>query len=165
MKERVRIAIVGCGAIAHWHLDAVDRAGVPISVAAAIDPVAEHARRIAARTGATPYESLDAALDAGGFEAALIAVPHHRHEAIASAALRAGLHVLLEKPLAPTVDACERMLDTARAAGTVFMVAEERAVLAGGVDSSSIAARRRDRRRRDGPCRDILPRARGLLRR
>ena len=124
MKERVRIAIVGCGTIAHWHLDAVDRAGVPISVAAAIDPVAEHARRIAARTGATPYESLDAALDAGGFEAALIAVPHHRHEAIASAALRAGLHVLLEKPLAPTVDACERILDTARAAGTVFMVAE-----------------------------------------
>jgi predicted dehydrogenase len=32
--------------------------------------------------------------------------------------------VLLEKPLAPTVDACERMLETARAAGTVFMVAE-----------------------------------------
>ena len=44
MTEPLRTAIVGCGAIAHWHLDAIDRAGVPITVTAAIDPDAEHAR-------------------------------------------------------------------------------------------------------------------------
>jgi predicted dehydrogenase len=124
MSEQLRTAIVGCGAIAHWHLDAIDRAAVPIAVAAAVDPVAENAQRIATRTGAPAYASLDAAIDAGGFEAVLIAVPHHLHEAVATTALRAGLHVLLEKPLAPTLDACERILDAARAAGTVFMVAE-----------------------------------------
>ncbi len=43
---------------------------------------------------------------------------------MATAALRAGLHVLLEKPLAPTVDACERILEVARTSGRVFMVAE-----------------------------------------
>ena len=80
--------------------------------------------RVAARTGAAPYASLTAALAAGGFDAALIAVPHHLHEAVATEALAAGLHVLLEKPLAPTVDACDRILAAARAAGTVFMVAE-----------------------------------------
>jgi len=124
MTDVVRLAIVGCGAIAHWHLDAIERAGVPMTVAAAVDPVAANAARIAERTGATPYASLDDALRAGGFDAALIAVPHHRHEEIATAAVRGGVHVLLEKPLAPTVDACARILDVARATDRVFMVAE-----------------------------------------
>jgi UDP-N-acetyl-2-amino-2-deoxyglucuronate dehydrogenase len=124
MSDQLRIAIVGCGAIAQWHLDAIDRAGAQLSVAAAVDPVGENAQRIAARCGVPAYASLDAAIVAGGFEAALIAVPHHLHEAVTTTALRAGLHVLLEKPLAPTLDACARILETARAAGTVFMVAE-----------------------------------------
>ena len=123
-SERLRTAIVGCGAIAHWHLDAIERANVPISVRAAIDPDEKNARRIADRIGAPAYGSLTAALAQGGFEAALIAVPHHLHEPVATEALGAGLHVLLEKPLAPTVAACDRILAAARAAGTVFMVAE-----------------------------------------
>jgi predicted dehydrogenase len=67
---------------------------------------------------------LQTALDDRTFDAALIAVPHHLHEPVATEALAAGLHVLLEKPLAPTLDACDRILAAADAAGTVFMVAE-----------------------------------------
>ncbi len=124
MSDVVHTAIVGCGAIAQWHIDAIDRAHVPIVVTAAIDPAPQHAQRIADRTGATAYASLADALPARGFDAAIIAVPHHLHEPVAIAALDAGLHVLLEKPLAPTLDACDRILAAARAAGTVFMVAE-----------------------------------------
>ena len=51
-------------------------------------------------------------------------VPHDRHEAVATAVLKAGRHLLLEKPMAPTVDACARILAAAEEAGTVFMVAE-----------------------------------------
>jgi UDP-N-acetyl-2-amino-2-deoxyglucuronate dehydrogenase len=151
MSDQLRTAIVGCGAIANWHLDANDRAGAPLAVTVAVDPVAENAQRIAARTDAAAYASLDAAIEAGGFEAALIAVPHHLHEALAITALRAGLHVLLEKPLAPTLDACSRILDAARAAGTVFMVAENaqywpevstvRTLLANGVIGDVVTAR------------------------
>jgi len=118
------MAIVGCGAISHWHLDAIERSQVPISVTAAIDPVGANAARIAARTNAEPYASLAAAVASRDFDAALIAVPHHLHEPVATEALAAGLHVLLEKPLAPTLDACDRILAAARQAGTVFMVAE-----------------------------------------
>jgi len=120
----LRMAVVGCGAISHWHLDAIERAQVPITVTAAVDPDEANARRVADRTGATPHPSLAAALMTRDFDAALIAVPHHLHEVVATEALAAGLHVLLEKPLAPTLDACDRILATADAAGTVFMVAE-----------------------------------------
>ncbi len=118
------LGVVGCGAIAHWHLDAIDRAGAPIRVTAAIDPDRANAVRLAERTGAASYASLTDALVERAFDAVLIAVPHHLHEAIACEALAAGLHVLAEKPLAPTLDACDRILAAARAAGTVFMVAE-----------------------------------------
>jgi predicted dehydrogenase len=97
---------------------------VPVSVTAAIDPVEDNARRVAERTGAPAYASLADALVDRRFDAALIAVPHHVHEAVATEALGAGVHVLLEKPLAPTLDACDRILAAADAAGSVFMVAE-----------------------------------------
>ena len=124
MTTSLRLAVVGCGAIAHWHLDAIDRAGVPITVTAAVDPDPAAAGRIAGRAGASAYSSLTDALADRAFDAALIAIPHHLHEPVAIEALRAGIHVLLEKPLAPTLDACERILAAARDAGTVFMVAE-----------------------------------------
>ncbi len=124
MSGTVRTAIVGCGAIAHWHLDAIERAQIPITITTAVDPDDASAQRLAARTGAVVQPSLAAALAAGGFDAALIAVPHDLHERLATEALEAGLHVLLEKPLAPTLDACGRILAAARGAGTVFMVAE-----------------------------------------
>lgn len=122
--SELRLAFVGCGAIAEWHLHAIEAAVPRVRVVAAIDPNPQHAQRIADRAGATAYSSLAGAITSGGFEAVAIMVPHHLHEAVAIEAFAAGLHVLLEKPMAPTLDACDRILDAARAAGTVFMVAE-----------------------------------------
>jgi predicted dehydrogenase len=124
MSQSLRCAVVGCGAIAQWHLDAIERARIPITITAAVDPVDDAAQRIAHRTATLAFPSLAAALDRADVDAALIAVPHHLHEALATEALTAGLHVMLEKPLAPTLDACDRILSAARAAGSVFMVAE-----------------------------------------
>ena len=59
------LAVVGCGAIAHWHLDAIQRAGLPIRVTAAVDPDAGNAAKIADRTGSRPFGSLTDALAAG----------------------------------------------------------------------------------------------------
>jgi predicted dehydrogenase len=120
----IDVAMVGCGAIADWHLDAMERADVPIRVTAAVDPIDQNAQRIARRTGARAFPSLAAGIEAGGFTATIIAVPHHHHETLACEALRAGLHVLLEKPMATDLDACARILAGAAEAGTVFMVAE-----------------------------------------
>ena len=166
MTDHVRCAVVGCGAIAHWHLDAIERAGVPIVVTAAVDPVArDRAAHRRPHRRARRIASLAAALADGDFDAALIAVPHHLHEAVATEALAAGLHVLLEKPLAPTLDACDRILAAARDAGTVFMVAENAQYWPEILTVRDADRRRRDRRRRHRACRDVLPRARRVLRR
>ena len=124
MTDPINLAIVGCGAIADWHLDAIDRAGAPFTVTAAVDPNPENAQRIAARTGAAPYDALAPALTAGAFDAALLALPHHLHEPGTIEALAGGVHVLLEKPMAPTIDACDRILAAAAVSDRVFMVAE-----------------------------------------
>jgi predicted dehydrogenase len=123
-ERRLRLAFVGCGAIAEWHLAALRAAAPRTTVTAAIDVDGDRALAMAKETGAEPFASLDEALAAGTFDAVLIMVPHHRHEELAVAALRAGKHVLLEKPMAPTVAACQRIMDVARGSDVMFLVAE-----------------------------------------
>ena len=78
-------------------------------------------------------------------------VPHDLHEELATRAFAAGKHVLLEKPMALTLDACARIQEAARRAGTVFMVAENsqywpdvvraRELLAEGAIGAAVTAR------------------------
>jgi UDP-N-acetyl-2-amino-2-deoxyglucuronate dehydrogenase len=75
-------------------------------------------------TGASAYPSLDEALAGDAFDAALVMLPHHVHEETALALLDAGKHVLLEKPIAPTVAAAERVLARAAATEVHFQVGE-----------------------------------------
>ena len=120
----MRLAFVGCGAIARWHLAALRAAAARTDVTAAVDVDGLRALAMAKETGAEPFFSLEDALDAGTFEAVLIMVPHGFHEQLAVTAIRAGKHVLLEKPMAPTLDACDRILAASKQSTAVFLVAE-----------------------------------------
>jgi predicted dehydrogenase len=124
VSRSLELAFVGCGAIAEWHLHAIRNGDTRVNVTAVVDPDPARAEAMAAKAGAHPYGSLAEAVAAGGFTAVDVMVPHHLHETIALEAFAAGLHVLLEKPMAPTLDACDRILAAAAAAGTRFMVAE-----------------------------------------
>ena len=121
--QRIGLALVGCGAIAQWHRMAL--ASVPaLEIRACVDPLRERAEAMAQQTGGAAYTSLTEALAAPGVEAADVMVPHHLHEPVALEVLRAGKHLLLEKPLATSLDACERILAAASASGCIFMVGE-----------------------------------------
>lgn len=124
--KQLNIALVGCGGIAqaHWH---GIQAHVPqLRVTATVDADAQRAEEMAQKTGGKPFTSLEAALAEDGlFDAVDIMLPHNLHEETALAAFAAGKHVVLEKPMAPTLEGCDRILATAKAAGTVFMVAEQ----------------------------------------
>jgi predicted dehydrogenase len=55
-------------------------------------------------------------------DAAIVAVPHHLHADVAIDLLNAGVHVLVEKPLAPTAASCLRVIAAARHTGAVLAV-------------------------------------------
>lgn len=63
---------------------------------------------------------LDALL--GQLDAAVIAVPTIAHEEVALAALEHGVHLLIEKPIAPTLDAADRILSAARRSGALVQI-------------------------------------------
>jgi len=69
------------------------------------------------------YGELDALLARGGIDAVYIAVPNDLHAGFAVRAARAGCHVLCEKPLAPTVEECEAIIDACEEAGVRLMTA------------------------------------------
>jgi predicted dehydrogenase len=123
MPNPLKLAFVGCGAIAQWHRHAVE-AVAEVRITAAIDVDPAKAEAMAKATGGAPFASLEAGLAAGGFEAVLLMLPHHLHESAALTALEAGVHVMLEKPMATELDACNRILAAASRAPGVFMVAE-----------------------------------------
>jgi len=123
MSNGLRVALVGCGAIAEWHRTAIATTA-RTHITACVDPDSGRAAAMAAKTGGTAYGSLAEALAADAADAVAILVPHHLHEALATEAFAARRHVFLEKPMATDLAACERILAAARSAGTVFMVGE-----------------------------------------
>ena len=124
MPDKLKLAFIGCGAIARFHLDGIKGHAPRIDVTALVDLDESKAQTYAAETGGQAFTSLDEALAKGDFDAVDIMLPHDLHEPIALQCLAAGKHVLLEKPMAPTLDACDRILAAAREAPSVFMVAE-----------------------------------------
>jgi UDP-N-acetyl-2-amino-2-deoxyglucuronate dehydrogenase len=121
----LKIAFVGCGGIAQAHWQGIQTHVPRMKVTAAVDIDPAQAAAMAERTGGKAFTSLEAALAEGDFDAVDIMLPHHLHEAAAMLAFEAGKHVMLEKPMATTLDACDRILTAAQKAGTVFMVAEQ----------------------------------------
>ena len=124
MGECLRMALVGCGAIAEFHLAGINELAGKVKVTAVVDPELERARAFAERTGGRPFASLAEAVAGGEFDAVDIMVPHHLHEELALAAFAAGKHVLLEKPISTNLESCRRIFAAASESGKVFSVAE-----------------------------------------
>lgn len=123
MTAPLRLAIVGCGRIAQAYVQALAR--VPaLRVVAAVDPDVASAQAVARQAGAVPAVPDLAAMAAAGIAAdvALVLTPPSTHEALATALLDRGIHVLCEKPLATSSRSAVRMLAAARRAGRVLMM-------------------------------------------
>ena len=125
MSDSVKIALVGCGNIAQAHWAGIRGEAPHVAVTAVVDTNADMLSAMAEKTGAAPFSSLEDALAEADCDAVDIMLPHYLHEEAAVKAFAAGKHVLLEKPMASTLDACERILAAAARAGTVFMVAAQ----------------------------------------
>ena len=125
MADKVTLCLVGCGNIARAHWRGIRYHAPKIDVTAVVDANVESAQAMAERTGAKAFSSLGQALAEGSFDAVDIMLPHDLHEQAATEAFAAGKHVVLEKPMAHTLESAERILALAAKTDVVFMVAEQ----------------------------------------
>ena len=110
---RIGVAMLGAGSIAEYHLAGVAAAGgadVRVVVARTLDKAQAVAQRFA-----VPEASVDveATLARSDVQAVIVATPDDTHEAIAVAALQAGKAVLLQKPMAGSVEGARRIATAA----------------------------------------------------
>ena len=108
----VGVGVIGVGLMGRRHAENVARVG-GAKLLAIYDANASVSERVARELDARSRDSVDELLSHDGVDAVVIASPAHAHEAHALAALAAGKDVLLEKPIAPTLDAADRILAAA----------------------------------------------------
>jgi predicted dehydrogenase len=123
--RRVRTALVGCGKVGAIHAQAL--ASLPESdFVAACDGDPARAGAFAGRFGGRPFEDVAAMLRQAAPEAVFVCTPHPLHAGPAVLAAEAGAHVLVEKPLAASLEDCDRMIAAARRAGVRLGVVSQR---------------------------------------
>lgn len=115
MKKRHRVGLVGTGYIADYHVAAL-RALSDVELIGVTDVVEARARAFAERSGTRSFPSL-AALREAGADAIHVLTPPDSHADVSVAALELGCHVLVEKPLATSVEDCRRIQAAAEARG------------------------------------------------
>jgi predicted dehydrogenase len=120
---KIRMGFVGTGYIGKIH----GRAGtaqdaIEMSAVVGVDPASVD--QFAADYGVRRrYTSLDAMLIERSVDAVVIATPNYLHAPFAIAALEAGLHVMVEKPMAMNAAEAEAMAEASRRSGALLMVA------------------------------------------
>lgn len=122
--NELRIGMVGAGYMAQVHGRTLrEQRGVRIcGVCGAARERGEGLARALGLEGDTVYTSVERMLEASRPDAVYICTPPHVHEAAFCTAAERGVHIFLEKPVAVTVQAGERMARAARAAGIVTYV-------------------------------------------
>lgn len=124
MSERLNIAVIGAGAIGRTHIDTLARMkGLKLS--ALVDP-APGGRALAESLGVPCLPDVAALIDSGLAQAAVVATPNETHLPVSEALLRAGLPVLLEKPVAESLDSARRLIAVAEATGVPLLVGHHR---------------------------------------
>ena len=118
---RIRFAVVGCGVMGNQHSRNVYE-HPDCQLVRLIDTDRARAESLAARYREVPASTNfeDALRD--DIDAVILAVPHAAHRDYSIAAMRAGKHVMIEKPISLDVQQAQAMIDTARQSGRILQV-------------------------------------------
>ena len=120
-KRKLRLGVAGLGRAFTIMLPTFT-ADERIALVAAADPRAEARERFAKEFSAATYDSVEALCADPQVEAIYIATPHQHHAAHAELAARHGIHLLIEKPLAITLDECKAITAAAQRGGVQLVV-------------------------------------------
>lgn len=118
------IGIVGFGGMGNWHRELIDTIeGIKV---AGIYDIKEDRVSYARENGVHSYDSLENLLEDQGIDLVLIATPNDLHKPIAIKAMRAGKHVVSEKPVTLCSKDLQEMIDVSLETGRFFTVHQNR---------------------------------------
>lgn len=113
----LNIGIIGCGRITQARHLPEYAANKDAKIVGLYDFVYERAQELAEKYGCKAYATMEELLSDAEIDAVSVCTANHTHASVTIAALRAGKHVLCEKPMAISAEECEEMLVEAEKAG------------------------------------------------
>ncbi len=123
--QKVKIAIIGCGKVSDLHAEALAKTA-EAHFAAVYSRTPEKAERYGAKYGVQGFSDIYEMIGSAGIEAVIICTPHPAHRNAAVIAAEAGVHVLVEKPLASSLQDCDDILAAARNANVKIGTVSQR---------------------------------------
>ncbi len=125
MKEQLNIAIAGCGKVAHLHAKAIAQIE-RVTLKAAWSRSAASVEQFAAQYNIIPYSDITRMVKEQQIDLLIVCTPHPFHLELTLAAAAAGANILVEKPLASTLEDCDRMIEACKAANVKLGVVSQR---------------------------------------
>jgi UDP-N-acetyl-2-amino-2-deoxyglucuronate dehydrogenase len=113
--DKVKTGIIGCGKVGDLHATALAKLKES-QFSAVCDASLDRANKFAEKYGVKAYADIQEMVSDSGVKAAIVCTPHPLHAAPAVKAAQAGLHVLVEKPLASSLKDCDDMINAAKQA-------------------------------------------------
>lgn len=128
MAAKIRLGIVGVGGVGAGRVkNAADTPEAEVTAVCDVNAQAvEDARKLC--PSAQPFSDAEKLFASGQCEAVLLNLPHFLHKPLAVAALQAGLHVLVEKPMAIRIGECDAMLAMAQKAKKLLTVHHQKRI-------------------------------------
>ena len=120
----IRVAVIGLG-IGQVHVREYE-AHPGAELVAVVDIDKERCREVAAKHLVASFQTIGDMLECVELDAASVCTPPAYHAEQVEELASAGVHVLVEKPMAPSIHDCERMIAAARKAGVKLMVAQKK---------------------------------------
>ena len=111
--DKVRIGIIGMGNMGRFHANDLLDGKVPRGELAAVGSTSPHKLEEYKEKGVQIFGSGEEMIASGAIDALLIATPHYQHTSLGVAALEAGLHIMVEKPISAHKADAERLIAAA----------------------------------------------------
>jgi predicted dehydrogenase len=123
----IKIGIIGAGAIASVHIDSYKRYPEYCEVTVVCDTFKQKAEVLIAEKAlnATAYKDYEQLLKDPEIDAVSVCLPPNTHWSVTVEALRANKHVLVEKPMASSLEECDQMIDASKKSGKILSVVSQ----------------------------------------
>jgi len=120
--DKIKVGVIGCGSIARYRHVPEYAANPDAELVALCDIVEERAKDLAATYGGVVYTDYMDVISRPDIDAISVCLPNYLHAPVSIAALKAGKHVLCEKPMATSAAEAEAMIKEAEESGKILMI-------------------------------------------